>query len=350
MPPPTLTSPQPIPRSDAPVSDVAIIGAGPVGLFATFYAGMRELSVKLIDSLPHLGGQVASFYPEQELYDVPGFPKASGRLLTDRLVEQAMQAEPTVCLGTQLQAIRHDDHQFHLDTERGTHVSRSVVVAAGIGALTPRRLPMADADKYIGRGLGYELSDSQTLVGRHVVIVGTSDIAVRWAMALSHVARTVTLICRRDTLTAPADVVRQLALKGTVLRWNELAAVHGSHHVESVTLRDTRDDRLTEVRADHVLVNAGFDSSLAFLNQCDLDLSGNGVGVDGTMRTSRAGVYAIGDVCTYPGKLKLIATGFGEAAIAINHVKTWLDPRARLFPGHSTKVAVRRLPTLRRRV
>ena len=349
--PPT---PQVIPN-DA-IADVAIIGAGPAGLFATFYAGLRQLSVTLIDSLRQLGGQLATLYPEKYIYDAPGFPRVLAKDLVAQLVTQAMQASPSLRLGCSIERIITDSPEIALSTrphDRPTYGliandqvirCRSVLIASGVGTMKPKRLPLPEASQYEGRGLHYVVSDPSQLAGRRVLIVGGGDSAVDWANALSTVATRVTLIHRRQTFRAQEQNVATMLAGPVKIHLNhELVGLQGNDTVTAATIEDTRNGIRQTLPIDVVLVNIGFDSTLRDVKNWDLTLSANAIAVDRNMQTSRPGIFAAGDVCTYPGKLKLIATGFGEAATAINHIKQYLEPEANLFPGHSTSVATARL-------
>ncbi|HEX8914155.1 MAG TPA: NAD(P)/FAD-dependent oxidoreductase [Humisphaera sp.] len=348
MTPPEVGSPHTIPHPVRDAVDVAIVGAGPAGLFAAFYAGMRGLSVLLVDSQPQLGGQLAALYPEQILYDVPGFAGQTAREVTHRLADQAELARPVVQLNRTLQRIVRAQDEFTLHASGTQYRSRVVILAAGVGALTPKPLPVAAAARYDDLCLHYHLSDNlNQFLGRQVIVAGNSLQAVDWAIRLSKVAAGVTLVHRHENLRVDPHHLEALRLRGVATRaFCEVAELRGDKHIEQAILRDTRDGRCVEMRATDVLAAYGYDSSLAFLNDLDLKLSPTGVCVDTFMRTSRDGIYAVGDVCSYPGKLKLIATGFGEAATAVNHAMTWLNPQANYFPGHSTSVARRRLAGL----
>ncbi|HEX5241911.1 MAG TPA: NAD(P)/FAD-dependent oxidoreductase [Tepidisphaeraceae bacterium] len=321
--------------------DVAIIGAGPTGLFATFYAGLRQMSIELIDSLEMAGGQLTTLYPEKYIYDVAGFPKVLAKELSDNLLQQAMQYHPTVCLGEQVRDLRFDEDSrtYTLNTSAGSHRTKSIIIAAGVGAFSPKTLPLSNAPQYEGHGLYYFVKSISTFEGKKVLIVGGGDSAVDWANMLSPVAQKVTLIHRRDQFRAHEDsVVKMRESTARIKTFYELKSISGNGRLESATIFDNRSKSEETLDVDAVLVNIGFHNSLGPIKDWGLDLEGSAIKVDGMMQTSRPGIFAAGDICTYAGKLKLIATGFGEACIAVNYAKHYLDPAANIFPGHSSNM------------
>lgn len=320
--------------------DVAIVGAGPIGLFSAFYAGMRHLSVVLVDSLPVPGGQLTTLYPEKFIYDAPGFPCVLAKDLAAALLQQASQYKPLFVLGTQVKTLETlpDDH-FSITTGEGAVQARAVIIAAGVGSFQPRKLRVAGAANFEnGRGLHYFVQRVDDFRGKRVLIVGGGDSAVDWANMLAPVAD-VTLIHRRDAFRALEESVAKMRSSSVrILTPYELRSLSGGTHVSQAVIYNNGTNGDETIDVDAVLVNIGFDGSLGPIHNWDLDLQNNAIVVDSFMRTSRAGVFACGDICTYPGKLKLIATGFGEAAIAANFVKQYLDPKARAFPGHSSEM------------
>lgn len=327
--------------SSSDAVDVAIIGAGPTGLFAAFYAGLRQMSIKLIDSLEMPGGQLTTLYPEKYIYDVAGFPKVLAKELSDNLLQQAMQYHPTVCLGEQVRDLRFDEDSrtYTLNTSSGAHRTKSIIIAAGVGAFSPKALPLSNAPQYEGHGLYYFVKSISTFQGKKVLIVGGGDSAVDWANMLSPVAQQVTLIHRRDQFRAHEDsVVKMRESAARIKTFYELKSISGNGRLESATIFDNRSKAEETLDVDAVLVNIGFHNSLGPIKDWGLELEGSAIKVDGMMQTSRPGIFAAGDICTYAGKLKLIATGFGEACIAVNYAKHYLDPAANIFPGHSSNM------------
>src|SRR5688500_5966803 len=322
--------------------DIAIIGAGPTGLFAAFYAGLRQMTVKLLDSLEILGGQLTTLYPEKYIYDVAGFPKVLSKDLSKGLEEQALQYNTTqVCLGEQVQDVDFDaaTKLFAVRTQKGTHLARAVILAAGVGAFQPKTLPLANAKQYEGKGLYYFVKSIAEFERKKGLIVGGGDSAVDWANMLAPVAELVTVIHRRDQFRAHEGSDTKMKCTACKIRTvYELKSIGGNGRLDTATIFDDRPQQ-EEVRAlDAVLVNIGFSNSLGPIKTWGLEIEGAQVKVDSMMHTARPGFFAAGDICTYPGKLKLIATGFGEAAIAVNFAKHYIDPTAHIFPGHSSNM------------
>jgi thioredoxin reductase (NADPH) len=323
------------------VFDIAIVGAGPTGLFGAFYAGLRGMSVLLIDSLDVLGGQLTTLYPEKYIYDVAGFPKVLAKDLVAQLVEQAMHANPTIALGQQVSTLEQDEASglYTIHTADTPWRAKTIVLAAGVGAFQPKTLALPNAAEYRGRGLHYFVKTIATFRDQRLLIVGGGDSAVDWANALAGVAADVTLIHRRDQFRAHEHAVAQMRQGPTRIHtFHELKAIGGSGKIEHAIVYDNRTKDEKHLVLDAVLVNIGFVSSLGPLAHWGLNVEGGQISVDSMMQTNRPGIFAAGDVTTYPGKLKLIATGFGEAATAINYAKHFLDPKANIFPGHSSNM------------
>lgn len=319
--------------------DLAIIGAGPTGLFAAFYAGLRRMSVKLIDSLDMLGGQLTTLYPEKYIYDVAGFPKILAKDLSASLVEQALHYEPAVCLGEQVRTLDYDESSRHftVQTSKSAHLARTILIAAGVGAFTAKTLPLANAIEYEGKGLHYFVKQVAIFKGQRVLIVGGGDSAVDWANTLAPVAGRLTLIHRRDQFRAHEDSVQQMLRAPVHVRtFHELKSLAGIGQLAQATIYDNRTKAEETLDVDAVLVNIGFHNSLGPIKDWGLVLEGNAIRVDSMMQTNRPGIFAAGDVATFAGKLKLIATGFGEACTAVNFAKHYIDPSAHIFPGHSS--------------
>lgn len=328
--------------STSDIVDLAIIGAGPVGLFGAFYAGLRQMSVKIIDSLESLGGQLVTLYPEKYIYDVAGFPKVLAKDLAIQLVEQGMQYGAIACLGEQAQTVEDDPAGgFAIKTSHTTHRAKTVLISAGVGSFSPKKLPLANEPLLAGRGLYYFVKSLEEFRGKRVLVVGGGDSAVDWANMLHPLAAQVTLIHRRDGFRAHEDsVVKMRASPVDIKVFYELRSIDAGTdgRVARATIYDNRTNVDETIEVDAVLVNIGFSNSLGPIKNWGLTLEKNAVVVDSTMKTNRPGIYAAGDICTYVGKLKLIVTGFGEAAIAVNFAKTLIDPKAKAFPGHSSEM------------
>lgn len=320
-------------------SDLAIIGGGPTGLFAAFYAGLRGMSIKIIDSLEILGGQLTTLYPEKYIYDVGGFPKILAKDLSQNLVEQAGQYKPVVCLGERVQSLKREDGIIKLHTQSTVHEARSVLIAAGVGAFEPKTLPLPEAGRFVGCGLHYFVKDLKAMRDKRVLIVGGGDSAVDWANMISPIATSVTLVHRRDQFRAHEQSVEQMRRGQTkILTFFELRRLGGRQSIEEAVIYDNRSNAEQTLQIDALLVNIGFNNSLGPIKEWGLEIEGGSIKVDAMMQTNVPGVFAAGDIAAFPGKLKLIATGFGEACIAVNFAKHFLDPKASIFPGHSSNM------------
>ena len=318
--------------------DITILGGGPVGLFAAYYAGFRSLRTEIVESLNALGGQVTALYPEKWIYDVAGFPKIVGRQLIDNLVEQAMQYRPAVSLGETVQSLTAlQDGTLRMTTERGTHLTRAVLITAGIGAFHPKTFKNPRIDGFDGRGLYYFVRSVQEFKDKRVLIVGGGDSALDWALGLLGIARSITLIHRRDQFRAAEDSVQKMLHSPIEVKtFYELRALEGAERVEGAVIYDNRSGAEETIDVDAVIASLGFLSTLGPIQEWGLELEHDSIRVNTRMETNRRGVYAAGDIVTYPGKVKLIATGFGEAATAVNNATTYLNPKASIFPGHSS--------------
>jgi ferredoxin/flavodoxin---NADP+ reductase len=324
--------------------DLVLVGAGPVGLYGAYYAGVRGLKVALVDSLPEPGGQVTAMYPEKPIYDIAGFPSVRGRELVDNLVQQAGQYEPLYLLGQQAQTLERvpaaeGPDRFRLKTSEGTVVDcGAVVVTGGIGTFTPRPLPAGE--EFLGRGLSYFVPSLADFAGSDVVVVGGGDSACDWVLALQPIARSVTLVHRRKAFRAHAATVDAVhACGATVVTDAQVTRIEGNGKIEGVEVT-SKEDGSTVLPAQRVVAALGFLANLGPMREWGLELQDNRhLVVDSTMSTGVPGIYAAGDITEYPGKVRLIAVGFGEVATAVNNAAVHLDPEASLFPGHSTDAA-----------
>jgi thioredoxin reductase (NADPH) len=315
--------------------DMAIVGAGPTGLFAAYYAGFRGLSTAVVDALPEAGGQITAMYPEKQIFDVAGFPSIRGRDLIAKLVEQAAQFEPTYLLGTHAETLTYSDGRpvLGLAGEEPLHCG-AVVVTGGIGSFTPRPLPAAD--RFAGDGVVYFVRRLDDLAHQDVLIVGGGDSAFDWALSLAPIAKSVTLVHRRDRFRAhAATVARVRGLPVRVVVNAQVTRLTGGARVTGAEITHNGGEVET-VPVDTVLAALGFTADLGPLAKWGLALDKRHVLVDTTMATNLPRVFAAGDIAEYPGKVRLIATGFGEAATAVNNAAVVIDPSAHIFPGHSS--------------
>ena len=317
-------------------ADVLIVGGGPTGLFAAYYAGFRGLRSIILDSLPELGGQVAAMYPEKLIFDVAGFPKVTGRELVERLVEQAERYRPAVFLEEPVRLIRREaGGGFVILTDHHEHRGRVTLITAGIGMFQPKRL--AAFPEYEERGLVYFVRKLEPYAGKRVLIVGGGDSAVDWALHLLPLAVQVTLVHRRDAFRAHEDSVRQLHDSPVIVKTPyELRSIGGDGKVEAAVIYHnlTRVEERLEV--DAIIAAVGFVADIGPLATWGLELEGHSIVVNSRMETSEPGIYAAGDIVAYPGKVRLIATDFGEAATAVNNAAHFLNPQTSVFPGYST--------------
>jgi thioredoxin reductase (NADPH) len=325
-------------RQGNDIFDITILGGGPVGLFGLFYAGLRGLRAKIIDSLAELGGQLITLYPEKYIYDVAGYPKVLAKDLVKCCVEQGLRFDPTVCLEEKVTDLTyHDNRLIRLRTDKGDHWTRSLVVAVGVGAFAPKKLDLPDIARLEGRGIHYFVKEKEGFVRKSVLIVGGGDSAVDWALMLKDIARKVTLIHRRDKFRAHAQSVRELMASPVEVKcFYELKSVHGGDQLEGVTIFHNKTGEETYYKVDALILSLGFLADLGPVKKWGLAIENNAIKVNERMETNLPGVYAAGDAVTHPGKLKLITTGQGEAAIAVNFAATYLNPDSKAFPGHSS--------------
>ena len=315
--------------------DILIVGAGPTGLFAAYYAGFRGHRVAVVDSLPELGGQITAMYPEKQILDVAGFPSVKGRSLVEGLVEQAATAKPEYLLDRTALTLVHDDDGVTVGLDDGTEVrAGAVLITAGIGKFSPRPLPAGEG--WVGRGMEFFVPSFEPYAGKDVVIVGGGDSAFDWAAHLQGIARSIALVHRRDAFRAHERTVQEvMASDVEIITKAQVTELRGDGTLEEVVI-DV--DGETVVRPAQALVAAlGFVADLGPMQQWGLEVEKRHIVVDSSMRTNYARVFAAGDITEYPGKVRLIAVGFGEAATAVNNATVAIDPSAKVFPGHSSE-------------
>lgn len=327
--------------ADETVYDVAIVGGGPTGLFAGFYAGLREMRSVLVDSLEDLGGQLTALYPEKAIYDVAGFPEVRAKELVERLTTQMQSTghAPKVLLGKAVSKLVEEGGVFTLGVGESHIKAKSIILAAGIGAFKAKSLPIPGIETLEGKVVHYSVKNTEKFRDQRVLIIGGGDSAVDWANHLAGVASSVHLIHRRDEFRAHEGSVTQMRGGPTkIMTPYELKALEGDDKgLKFVTIFNNATKEETNLGVDHILVNIGFASSLGPIAEWGLELKKGKVVVDTKMCTNRPGIFAAGDVVAYDGKLALIACGFGDAAVAVCHAKMHVDPKAKLFPGHSSE-------------
>ncbi|MCM3361929.1 NAD(P)/FAD-dependent oxidoreductase [Niallia sp. Sow4_A1] len=322
------------------IYDITVIGGGPVGMFTAFYGGMRQATVKIIESLPTLGGQLTALYPEKYIYDIAGFPKIRAQELVDNLEEQMKKFEQSIVLEQAVQTVeKQGDGVFKITTDKEVHYSKTIIITAGNGAFQPRKLELEQAKDFEGKNLYYFINDLNQFAGKKVMVFGGGDSAVDWALMLEPIADTVYLAHRRDKFRAHEHSVENLKNSKVNIKTPYIPSeLVGDEEIKQVILENVTTQEKEIIDVDAVIVNYGFVSSLGPIKEWGFDIQKNSIVVNSKMETNIPGIYAAGDICTYDGKVKLIATGFGEAPTAVNNAKTYMDPKARVQPLHSTSL------------
>jgi thioredoxin reductase len=331
---------------DRDIFDISIIGAGPTGLFAAFYAGLRGARTQVIDSLEEPGGALTAIYPEKYIYDVIGFPKVLAKDFVEQCLLQSERSEPVIRLSEEVLELEAlSDGVIRLGTSRGERFSRTVIVCAGVGAFEPKRIEVPGIRELEGNGVHYFAKRVEDFRNKDVTIVGGGDSAVDWAVTLEPIARHVTLI-HRSKFRAHAATVQELEASTVDLRYPgcEVVAVKAAPdgRLSGLTFKDG-DGQEHEIPVQELIVAIGFVADLGPLKTWGFEIQRNQIVVDPlTMQTHIPGVFAAGDIASYPAKFKLIATGAAEAVTAVNHAVTHYDPKARLDAGHSTTIMEKR--------
>ncbi len=329
------------------VFDITIVGGGPTGLFGCFYAGLRGLRTKVIDVLPELGGQLTALYPEKYVYDVAGHPKILAKDLAKNLATQASIFKPSICLGEKVHSINRQKGEDGEDvwqvlTDRSeTHLSKTVLLAIGAGACVPKRLDLEYPESWEGECIFYAVKSKERFREKNVLIVGGGDSAVDWANEFSVLAKSVTLIHRRDQFRAVQSSVDEMKRnKVDIKTFYELKELRGDSLLKEAVIFDNRTGKEETIPVDCLILNIGFVINLDFLRQWGLDMEKNCIIVSEKMETNLPGVYSAGDIASHPAKLKLIATGAAEAATAVNFAVVFINPQAKLYPGHSSNLNI----------
>ncbi|MBP2620100.1 NAD(P)/FAD-dependent oxidoreductase [Streptococcus panodentis] len=317
--------------------DITIVGGGPVGLFAAFYAHLRQAKVKLIDSLPQLGGQPAILYPEKKILDVPGFPNLTGEELTQRLIEQLDSFQTDICLNETVLEIVKEEGKFRITTSKAQHLSKTIIIAMGGGAFKPRALELDGAEHY--SNLHYHVSNIHQYAGQEVVVLGGGDSAVDWALAFEKIAKT-SLIHRRDNFRALEHSVEELKASTAVIKTPFVPSrlIGEGDRITQLEITRVKGEESQLLPVDQLFVNYGFKSSVGNLKNWGLELQRHKIIVNSKQETSLPGIYAAGDCCFYEGKVDLIATGLGEAPTAVNNAINSIYPERKVQPKHSTSL------------
>ena len=307
--------------------DITVVGAGPVGLYAAYYAGLRDCRTKLIEMYPQVGGRLISMYPEKEIFDVAGHPKIVAADLVSMLTEQAMQYRPTVVLDERVTWLRVlGERVIELTTVKGIHYTQTAIIAVGCGAFVPRKLDIPHLIDLEGHGIYYYLKSFEALRGKKVLIIGGGNSAVDWALSLEGIASEVTLAHRMYRFQAHEAMVDRLLASGVNVKFPyfTLKAVIGEDRVTGAVIWNERSGLEEEIAVDAIVLSIGMLTNLEPFRQWGLDIVGSGIAVAPDMSTNLPGVYAAGDIVTYPGKVLLITAGSGEAATAVNSAKEYI--------------------------
>ncbi len=305
-------------------TDILIIGAGPTGLFTVFEAGLLQLKCHLIDALPQTGGQCAEIYPKKPIYDIPGFPEVLAGQLVDNLMAQIKPFQPGFTLGERAQTIEKlEDDTFLVTTNKGTkHNAPVVAIAGGLGSFEPRKPQLVNLAKYEDKGVSYMIKEPEVYRNKKVLIAGGGDSALDWSIFLAEIASEVTLVHRRNEFRGALDSVekvQQLKNQGKIklITPAEVVNLHGEQKLEELSIKRTDTSEVERIQVDHFIPLFGLSPKLGPIADWGLEIEKNAIKVDNTLdyQTNIQGIYAIGDVNTYPGKLKLILCGFHEATL-----------------------------------
>lgn len=333
------------------IKDITIIGAGPSGLFTAFQAGMYEASVRIIDSIAEPGGQLAALYPEKYIFDAPGFSRITAKCLAKNLFEQADQFSPELRLNeTALDITNHSEQNLiKVITDKDSYLTKTVIIAAGLGAFKPRTLAIQDIERFEGNGIYYFVREKESFKGKSIVIAGGGDSAVDWALNLMDTAKSITLVHRKETFRAHPNSIQQLLDAAKQGRINictpyEIKNLSGNKELAEVVISNVSGSDASgkemSILADALLLLLGFSSDLGPIEKWGLDIEDGRIKVDINMETNRKGIFAVGDITNYPGKLKLILTGFSDGAQAVRSTVPYIRPDEKKAHGHSTSLKV----------
>lgn len=326
-------------------TDILIIGAGPTGLFTVFEAGLLKLKCHIIDGLPQPGGQLTELYPKKPIFDIPGYPSVGAAELIDNLMEQIKQFEPGFTLNEVAETLeKQEDDTFIVTTNKGTkHHAKAVAIAAGLGSFEPRKPQLDNLAFYEEKGVEFFVKDPELFRDKKIVIAGGGDSALDWSIQLANIASSVTLVHRRNEFRGALDSVEKVqALKEqgkiNLITPAEITKIHGENHVERLTISVNSGEKELEVETDYFIPLFGLTPKLGPLANWGLEIEKNSIKVNNALdyQTNIEGVYAIGDINTYPGKLKLILCGFHEATLMCQSVYNRLNPGKKYVLKYTT--------------
>ncbi len=326
-------------------TDITVIGAGPVGLFSIFEAGLLKLRCHLIDYLPQVGGQLSEIYPKKPIYDIPGFPTVLAQELVDNLVKQAEPFKPTFTLGERVETLNKvGERDFIITTNMGTKISSQVVViAGGLGCFEPRKPEVDGLERFEnGKGVSYMILDPEKYRDKKIVLAGGGDSALDWAIHLADIAEEITLVHRSESFRGALDSVNKvlnLAQSGKInlLLNSNLKSVHGDEFLKKLRVSNIKENTETEIEADHLIPLFGLSPKLGPIADWGLNIDKNAIQVNTEdYSTNIQGVYAIGDINTYPNKLKLILCGFHEAALMAHSAYKYINPGVKYTMKYTT--------------
>ncbi len=326
-------------------TDLVIVGAGPVALFAIFEAGLLKMRCHLVDYLPQVGGQLSEIYPKKPIYDIPGFPSVLAQELIDNLMKQAEPFKPSFTLGERIEFLeKKDERDFVLTTNLGTKINaKAVVIAGGLGCFEPRKPEIKDLDKYEnGKGVNYMILDPEKYRGKKMVIAGGGDSALDWTIFLSELCSELTLVHRSESFRgAPDSVNKVLKLsesgKINLLLNTNIQSVFGNNHVELVNVVNAKTQESATIYTDYLIPLFGLSPKLGPIENWGLNIDKNAIEVNTEdYSTNVSGIYAIGDINTYKNKLKLILCGFHEAALMSHSAYKYINPGVKYTMKYTT--------------
>lgn len=323
--------------------DLTIIGGGPVGMFAATYSRMHMAKTQIIESLDTLGGQVSALFPAKTLYDIPAYYRTTGKELTANLTQQTLAFKPDIFVNETVISFAKNEAGFQIKTSKRTTYSKAIIIAAGIGSFEPRKLRLADAQQFEGKLLHYFISDPMIFAGKNIAVAGGGDSAIDWALELAPIAKSVTIIHRRDKFRALESSLTRLHAQDNVTFLTPYT-IKGLEQAPQdkleINLQKARETVQEKIVFDDLIVNYGFTSSNELIDSWGLNMYRHTIEVNEKQETSVRGIYAVGDIAYKAGRPALIATGMGEAPIAVNNALLYVYPDRRQ-PAHSTELMLK---------